>query len=189
MAVHPHARKCVRDGCKNWAIHGGTVCRIHGGAAPQIKALAAVRAELETWCLGDAVDNPGQVLLRLITQSRRRVDALGAALDAMIEKAGGDLQKALVGETLVTTKDGDVVQVGEYYRVIADQEGKERDRLSNFCAKAIAAGLAERMVHLAEKEATMAHVALCAGLDEAGITGETRTRVLMGVARHFRQAS
>lgn len=29
--------------CKKWPINGGTVCRTHGGAAPQVKAKAAER--------------------------------------------------------------------------------------------------------------------------------------------------
>jgi hypothetical protein len=56
--------------CKLKAIPGGTVCRFHGGAAKQVKAKAAVRAELITWGVADALDDPGEVLLRLVTQSR-----------------------------------------------------------------------------------------------------------------------
>lgn len=37
--------KHTRSGrdCHNWAIRGGTVCRMHGGAAPQVKAKAEDR--------------------------------------------------------------------------------------------------------------------------------------------------
>ena len=35
--------KSTQDRCKNQAIMGGTVCRIHGGAAPQVRAVAARR--------------------------------------------------------------------------------------------------------------------------------------------------
>ena len=31
--------------CRNWAIRGGYVCRMHGGAAPQVRAKAAARLE------------------------------------------------------------------------------------------------------------------------------------------------
>ena len=46
--VPPEERRCRarhRDGgrCKNWAIRGGTVCRYHGGSAPQVRAAAAER--------------------------------------------------------------------------------------------------------------------------------------------------
>ena len=41
--------------CKRKAIPGGTVCRYHGGGAQQVKAKAAVRAELLGWGLVDAI--------------------------------------------------------------------------------------------------------------------------------------
>ena len=45
------ARRCVahkkRNGeqCRNWAIRGGTVCRYHGGSAPNVKRAAAQRLD------------------------------------------------------------------------------------------------------------------------------------------------
>lgn len=49
-----HPRKCTarRSGdkqpCGAWAIKGGNVCRIHGGMAPQTKAKAKQRLDLQT---------------------------------------------------------------------------------------------------------------------------------------------
>jgi hypothetical protein len=60
--------------CKRKAISGGTACRYHGGGAQQVKAKAAVRAELLGWGLGDATVDPGEVLLRLVTQSAARAE-------------------------------------------------------------------------------------------------------------------
>lgn len=37
------ARRKNGQACRNWAILGGTVCRMHGGAAPQVRAAAKVR--------------------------------------------------------------------------------------------------------------------------------------------------
>lgn len=154
-----------------------------------MKAKAAIRAELEAWRLGDAVDNPGETLLRLITQSRRRADLLADRLEQLVSENGGDLHAALVGDTLMVTESGDTVKVGEYVRGLAAQEASERDRLAGFCAKAVAAGLAERMVRLHEQDAARAHAALVASLDDAGISGELRKRVMTGAARHLRLAS
>lgn len=44
--------KCTghnRDGaaCGNWPIHGGTVCKMHGGGSPHVKQAAARRAVLQ----------------------------------------------------------------------------------------------------------------------------------------------
>ena len=54
--------------CGNKAIPGGLVCRSHGGAAPQVANRAAVVAEVLSWGLGQAHADPGEVLLRLVTQ-------------------------------------------------------------------------------------------------------------------------
>lgn len=52
----PCSAKSARTGqpCKHWAIHGGAVCRTHGGAAPQVKRKAAER-------LADLID-PDRIL-------------------------------------------------------------------------------------------------------------------------------
>jgi hypothetical protein len=55
--------------CKRKAIPGGTVCRYHGGGAQQVKAEAAVRAELLGWGLGDSTVDPGEVLLRSLPKA------------------------------------------------------------------------------------------------------------------------
>lgn len=39
------ARRRNGQRCKCWAIRGGFVCRVHGGAAPQVRAKANVRLE------------------------------------------------------------------------------------------------------------------------------------------------
>ncbi|WP_405216001.1 HGGxSTG domain-containing protein [Agrococcus sp. Ld7] len=38
------ARRKSGGACRNYAIRGATVCRMHGGAAPQVKAAAQVRS-------------------------------------------------------------------------------------------------------------------------------------------------
>jgi hypothetical protein len=73
--------------CKRKAIPGGTVCRYHGGGAQQVKAKAAVRAELLGWGLGDATVDPGEVLLRLVTQSAARAERYAILLEEAYEAA------------------------------------------------------------------------------------------------------
>lgn len=73
--------------CKPKAIPGGTVCRWHDGAAGQVKAKAAVRAELISWRVADALDDPSEVLLRLVTQSRKRTDLYAHLLKEAFEAA------------------------------------------------------------------------------------------------------
>ena len=138
--------------CKSPAIHGGKVCWKHGGAAPQVRAKGEIRYELAQWVMGDAVDDPGEVMLKLITQSRRRADA--CALELARASAGYDtLQEALVGDSMITGMDGSVHKAGEYIRGLVVIEAQERDRAFNFASKAVAAGLEERRVQVTEQQA------------------------------------
>jgi hypothetical protein len=171
--------------CQKWAIKGGTVCRWHGGGSPQVRAKANVRAEIDAWGLTDVHEDPGEVLLRLVTQSAARVRLysrlLQEAYDAAerlqksqvgdlesnaIDRAGGsqhaleDLDRifntggisALIGHTWGAVKDVGVYATGEAIRGLADLEMKERKLCAEFATKAIAAGLAERQVRLAEAQ-------------------------------------
>lgn len=184
------------DQCQRPAMKGATVCSTPAhGATRRVKAYAGVRAEVEMWKLGDQVDDPGTVLLRLITQSRRRADLYAELLEDAYKRAleGKDPElkmpdgvRVLVGHRYAVGPEGQKVAVSEEIRGLVVLEAQERDRLANFCIKAITAGLAERVVRMQEQEAALAHRALMAGLDAAGITGEARTKVLNGTAAHLR---
>ncbi len=167
--------------CTASAIRGGLVCRMHGGAAPQIRAKAAVRAEVLSWGLGDATDDPGETLLRLLTQSRQRAELLAAEVDRKVAAGRAewgeefDLERILVGATFVAAGE-DAVKSGEYIRGLVQLEAQERDRCAGFAAKAIAAGLAERQVRLAERQGEMIAAVLSAVMADAalGLTAEQR---------------
>jgi hypothetical protein len=58
-----------------------------GGAAQQVKAKAAVRVELIGWGLGDATVDPGEVLLRLVTQSAAGAERYAMLLEEAYEAA------------------------------------------------------------------------------------------------------
>ena len=55
--------------------------------AQQVKAKAAVRAELLGWGLGDTTVDPGEVLLRLVTQSAARAERYAMLLEEAYEAA------------------------------------------------------------------------------------------------------
>lgn len=61
--------------CKNPAILGGTVCRYHGGSAPQVKAKAAERLA--------ALVNPAIDKLTKLLTSKTEAVALGAVKDVL----------------------------------------------------------------------------------------------------------
>jgi hypothetical protein len=80
--------------CKNKAIPGGTVCRFHGGASPHVASKAAVRAEVFNWGLGDSTVDPGEVLLRLVTQSAARAERYAMLLEEEAYEAAERLKRS-----------------------------------------------------------------------------------------------
>lgn len=140
-----------KDGhpCQRSPIAGALVCRVHGGAAPQVKAKAAVRAEVLRWGLGDVHTDPGEVMLRLVSQSAARAERYAAEIEELVSESE-TLRKALVSQAY-----GEFGPTGEFIRGLVVLEAQERDRLSTFASRAIAAGLAERQVRLAERQGAL----------------------------------
>jgi hypothetical protein len=208
--------------CKRKAIPGGTVCRYHGGNARQVKAKAAIRAEVMNWGLGDSHVDPGEVLLRLVTQSAARaehysrllqeafeaaerlkqahdagaqIEAPGDELADTAETARRDLDRifntggvaALVGNTYGAAKDVGVYVTGEAIRGLADLEAKERERCANFATKAVAAGLAERTVRIAERQGQLMVEMVQAALREVDLSPEQASAFKAALARQARE--
>ncbi len=183
--------------CTQWPVKGTKRCRTHPGKSlAKAKAEGMIVTELRNWGLGDTNVDPGEIMLRLVSQSAARVDfysslvqqAYAAAerlrqaeqppqsdlLEA--ETARLDLERifntggvaALIGHTYAGTQTSGVIATGEKIRGLADLESQERDRLAGFCAKAVAAGLAERMVRQAEKYGAMVAAVLAGAATDLG---------------------
>jgi hypothetical protein len=185
-------RKCIGkksngEPCSRWAVKGATVCPSHGGSAPQVRKRAAVRAELESWGLGDTTVDPGETLLRLLSQAAARADRYAAAIQRLVDEQG--LEAALVGDTYVIDDSGESRKVGEYIRGLAQLENQERDRAANFAKLAIQAGLAERQVRLAERQTSIVEKALMATLDDLGLSDEQQQKAFGRLAHHLRLIS
>lgn len=135
--------------CRNRPMAGGRRCRKHGGASPQARAKAAVVLELRRWGFNDVTRDPSLTMLQLLSQSAARAELLSAELEELVTEHG--LPGALVGEATVLDRHGVAHQAGEYVRALAQLEAAERDRCARMCALAINAGVAERMVRVAER--------------------------------------
>jgi hypothetical protein len=232
------AVKCFTFGHKNSrggpcganVIKGMKGCWRHAGKTlAKAKAEGAVRVELEAWGLGDTTVDPGEVLLRLVTQSAARCELygrlLGEAYEAaerlrqahlsedLVEVGAGqfadadgqesadvqaarlDLRRifatggvgALVGYTLAATKDGDIYAASEALRGLVRLESEERDRCAGFATKAVAAGLAERQVRLAERQGEMLASVIRLILEDLGLSVEQWERVTEIVPRRLRE--
>jgi hypothetical protein len=198
------------------------VCRFHGGASPHVASKAAVRAGVMSWGLGDSHVDPGEVLLRLVTQSvapaemyarllqeafdaaerlkqaheaGQNVEALGDENADTAETARRDLDRifntggvaALVGNTYGAAKDVGVYVTGEAIRGLADLQAKERERCANFATKAIAAGLAERTVRVAERQGQLMVEMVQAALREVDLSPEQASAFKAALARQARE--
>jgi hypothetical protein len=216
--VHDEHGNLVTRPCTKWPVAGATVCDSHGGNAPQVRRHALVRAELDSWGLGDSKIDPGEMLLRLVSQAGARVERysllLAEAFDAAerlrkstehvrvdgdeesaaVQQAREDLDRifttggvgALIGNTYSASNAGSLYATGEQIRGLAMLEAQERDRCANFAAKAVAAGLAERAVRLAERQVELMVAAVEAALDAAGVPTDRRAEAKLAAASHLR---
>ncbi|WP_052373124.1 hypothetical protein [Amycolatopsis taiwanensis] len=98
--------KAITRPCKAEAIRGGKVCRMHGGNAKQVKAKAAVRAEVMAWGLGNTTVDPAETLLKLLSQSAARAEHYSRLL-ADAYDAAERLKTAHDAHQLLTTGRGD----------------------------------------------------------------------------------
>lgn len=168
--------------CGSRVLRGGIACKKHiGKNLKQAKADGALRAAIDDWGIsrGDYID-PGDMMLRLIAQSARRVQRYADAIAALVQfqndanaEAGYEDEdepdaafgrwvrdahgndpalRVLLAPDYAVTKDGERVYVGKKIAAITELESKERDRLALWCQKAIAAGLEERRVKAAEQQ-------------------------------------
>lgn len=182
----------VIDGTHNCRSHPGK-------ALTKLRAEGAVVVELRNWGLNGHTElaDPGLTLLKLVTQSAARCEMyarlLAEAYDAADrlhaagvapqsdllaeETARMDLERifnagpvaALIGHKYAGTQTSGVIATGEAIRGLVELEAQERDRCANFAAKAVAAGLAERMVRAQEQLAGMVAQAMERTLARLGL--------------------
>ncbi|MET3949696.1 hypothetical protein [Arthrobacter sp. UYEF36] len=141
--------------CKKAAIIGGTVCRIHGGGSPAVKAAAQRNAELEAArgqlaALGEpeSVD-PAQALLRLISWKYGEVQWLR---EQVRSQPADSLTWGRAQTDVGVGPEGPIDKVTEkagpsaWWTLLRAAE----DQLADYSTKALKAGIAERQVRLAE---------------------------------------
>lgn len=175
--------------CGAQVIPGTKGCRWHAGKRPDAaRAQGAVVKEIREWGLGDSTVDPGETLLRLVTQSAWRAGKYAGEIEHMVAEAGGDLRKALTADQYTVGEDGSAVKVGEYIRAMVKLESEERDRCGHFAKLAVAAGLAERQVRLAEQQGAMLAAVIRAilGDPDLGLTAQQNAAAPAVVARHLR---
>lgn len=185
--VHPkgcHAHT-LRDGdrrpCRNPAVTGLTVCRSHGGATPTAKAKAkAARVDIaagrQVARLGVKVEvHPAEALIDLVHWTAGEV-AYWRGIVVDLEADGG--HRALTwGVTGKVNK-----QATEFRGTDVTKEARPHiaylmltqssDRLANYAAAALRAGVDERRVQLAERQGQLVADVIRGVLTALNLTAE-----------------
>jgi hypothetical protein len=186
--------------CRGKAMKGLDKCHMHIGISRQkAKAKGLIRVALEQWGLDGhtTMADAGEVLLRLVTQSAWRCETYGRLLGAAYEAAehNADLDEimrgsggiaALIGWKYDLDRLGQRVAVEEAIRGLVQLEMAERKFCVDASAKAIAAGLAERQVRLAERQGVLIVAAMRNILDELRLTPEQQAAAAEIVGRNLR---
>ena len=172
--------------CKAQAIKGAKVCRVHGGAAPQVQA-AARRRIAERDLLRYAAErmakdpqtgeppDPQQVLEDLIDEERGVLRFWGIVMEEMI--AGGD--------SLTT-----INKHGE--QVIKPQVGQRNDaslRLARIAKYGLDGNLSERRLQIEEEKAHLVLQATRAALARKalGLPPELQQDIVRSIGQELRQ--
>lgn len=174
--------------CRTPPVHGLTVCRMHGGSAPQARAAgvrrvqeAAAVAAVTRLNLNRDVD-PGTALLEEVARA-------AGVVAWLVEKVGSlpDDDAVVRGTRFVRRKETSAgvettTEVGAQVHVWWAMLERERDRLTRACAAALAAGVEERRVRVVERQAEVMGALVREALEVAGVRDEGRVRSALEAA-------
>ncbi len=181
----PHAHRCNgrrRDGepCTNRPMTGSTVCRMHGGSAPQVKAKAAERVAQQefdqemTRTLARLqvapVDNPLTVLAQLAGQAVAFKDALAERVNELSSIRYEDLKGS---EQLRS-------EVALWERAL--------DRCERFVTSMARLKIDDRLAKVEEAQVEVLLAALDAGLLAVDVDPSRRVAAKAAAARQLRSA-
>lgn len=187
--------KSTGQRCGKPAIPGGTVCRIHGGATPVIKAagqrrLAELQAQADVTKFGARRDiHPAEALLELVHWTAGEVDYWRARV-ALVE-AETDGEALAWGKTSHRKGSGpegpiDVTTHEAKPNVAYAMLERASDRLAQYAAAALKAGVEERRVQLAERQGALVADVIRRVLADLQLTSEQEALVGEVVPRHLR---
>lgn len=183
-AARPGAPRCTRiklngDRCKLPPIRGGTVCRSHGGAAPQVRRKAnerlaeqRARAELDRWSPGDPdpLADPYEALLRLAAQADQWRQFLSARV-AELEQADWRRDH----------------RAGEQMRAELVMFGQAMDRCGKILESIAKLNIAEKQVRIREAEVLLMAEGIRAILHDLDLDSRQRQLAVTSVPRRLRE--
>jgi hypothetical protein len=174
--------------CGNYPIRGATVCRSHGGSAPQVRAAAAERvveqqvrrslARLDV----PAIEDPFTELGKLAGQVVSWKDQLAALVNRLVEDAPCEACGAEGGrlryESFATGAEQLRSEVSLFERAM--------DRCASVLGLMAKLNIDERMARISERQAAAVIRAIDVALATAGVTGEPAQQARLAAARELR---
>jgi len=176
----PRCKGTTRRGlpCTNPPVRGATVCRMHGGGAPQVKAKAAERVAQQEFdkAMSKAlailevtpVDNPLTVLAELAGQAVAFKNALAERVN--------DLQSVRFTDARGAEQLRSEVALWE----------RALDRCERFCTSMARLRIDDRLAKVEEAQIELVLAALDAGLVAADVDPSRRVEAKAAAARHLR---
>ncbi len=184
-ARHRDRRRCPRSGSQ--VLHAQSV---HARERPiDPRSQPSLRAETGATLLEEAYEAAESLKQAHDTGELKIEDT------EMAETAHRDLDRifnsggvaALFGNTYGAAKDVGVYVTAEAIRGLADLEAKERERCATFASNAVAAGLAERTVRVAERQGQLMVEMVQGALREVDLSPEQVSAFKAALARQARE--
>lgn len=192
-----HGKKRSEEGgwChrpEGWGTdHAGTgKCKLHGGATQTHKVAAKAelaRQAVATYGLPREID-PADALIEEVHRTAGHVAWLGGVV-AEMDRA--ELVWGVTEEVNKTATEFSGIDITSSAKpsIWLDLYHRERAHLAKVCKDALAAGIAERQVRMAEQQGALLVGVIQRILDDLALTAEQRERVSEVVPRHLRAVS
>jgi hypothetical protein len=184
MPRNPEKQKCSgtistgpRAGqpCSKYAPRGGTVCRSHGGAAPQVKAAVKARRVEQ-----DIAKTLGRLTIVPIHDPLTALAELAGEITAWKELAAERVAalKELASRNFLSGSDEVHAEIQVYERAL--------DRCVHVLATIARLNIDERLVKISEQQAAIVKEALMGALDDTGLPREQQREAAGHLARRLR---
>jgi hypothetical protein len=181
---NPEKRKCsgtISSGpragqpCEKYAPRGGTVCRSHGGAAPQVKAAVKARRVEQ-----DITKTLGRLTIVPVHDPLTALADLAGEISAWKELAAARVAdlKALAQRNYATGSDEVHAEIQVYERAL--------DRCVHVLATIARLNIDERLVKISEQQAELVKTALLGAMEDTGLPREQQREAAGHLARRLR---
>lgn len=167
--------RCAAEQCRAWAMHGTTVCKAHGGRAPQVRRKAEQR----------------MLAAKIVKLLPDRFEPCDEPLDALAQLAG----EVLAWKEVLHTKVQELGELAgtdfagvERARAVVELYERAMDRATATLATIAKLNLDERLVRLSERQSEIVVKAIELTLADLGLTDAQQTQGRVIVAKHLRVA-